>query len=226
MKIIKIAMLILLPCICYSQNKVDKMKKVSKDSTDIPVSVIKGSTVNVNNGPISGNVGLLYNDSTCVITSLNNKIHLIASTADFNPETLPDKIRSRVAKATTLNLINSHDQSDSAKVAPPWLPSMTQLIILKLEGVRIENFAFLESSNLKHLILKNVKLGNKQAFVMAILACTGLKYLVCDDLVGMNDFAILTKERPDLTILSNSEYVKRIKSGSISKADYESVVED
>jgi len=196
-------------------------KNIQVNSMLIPTnnSTIHELTLNVDFGNVKGNPKVIFFDTTCVISSSNGIPHILIASTEFNPQKLPDSLKSVFFDIPNVNLILSFDpkknRTSEKYLIPIWVDNMRKLAHLRIEDANLSELEFLQKKPIKNLILNNVKMENRDSIIQNIVKLKDLKYLVHSLIFTPKEVDFIKTKLPKLNVLLQEEYNRKVERGEL-----------
>lgn len=195
--------------------------KLTKNITKSPmkknnysVFMTDGVTLNVDFHGMGSN-SVIFFDKTCVIIGVNNAMTMLVAQVGFDPINLPDSLYEDIFNLPNINFSPGDPFENLKYDIPKWLMKMSKMVYLRLEDAKLNDLTFLRDLNLKQLVLIKSEFENRDSVLKDISEILKLQYLVTDNLLTQGEISYLKEKRPDLVILSEIDYNKKIEAGEI-----------
>ncbi|WP_131539687.1 hypothetical protein [Pedobacter nototheniae] len=186
------------------------------NNMEIPVSTINRETLNVDFGNLKGKEGLLYHDEYIIITSLDEKPHMLIVAPNSDLSSLPISLKSDVYDCSVLYIHPSNELIADTNEIPQWFYNFKQLKTLKLEGLEIESLSFLEDMTIQNLLIDNCKKIDIDSNIDYLLKVRSLEYFIYDDSSSFLKINELKRKIPSLNIISKSKFEEKAKAGLVN----------
>lgn len=224
-------LLVLLLLICFvtgkSQTNTDRMdtRREKNSSSAHHFSVEKDdklTTLAIDLSALGENARVLFFDNTCVIIEKDNSPYILNASTEFDPALLPITIQEKVYNVVSISLSIPFDTVEgigNAFPMPKWLSQFGGVKYLTLEHINLEPAFFFEHSELKHLVIIGMSVGDKSVLINNISELTSLEYLVYDESLSLDDISDIRKKAPKVVVLSEKEYDIKLENGEITLPD-------
>jgi hypothetical protein len=187
------------------------MKKPRQE--DIPRSILKYTTVNVDAGFHERGCKILFLSPTCVVVGIGDLPQELYTTPEFTKNLLPPNVAEGIHEVVGIILQSTFTAEPELKKSyplPKWLINFKKVKHLKLVDANLDNLIDLKDLLVQHLVIEDIRFGDADNLVSAIKQFKHLKYLAYDQSFPINIVEAIRQLNLGVTLLTAEEYYKNL----------------
>jgi hypothetical protein len=176
---------------------------------DIPRSILKYTTVNVDAGFHKLGCKILFLSTTCVVVGIGDLPYVLYTTPEFTIELLPPNVAEIIYEVKSIVLQSTFTSEPKLKKnfpLPQWLSDFKKVKHLKLADATLDNLSNLLDLPIQHLLICDTRFSDADNLVGAIQQFKHLKYLVYDQSFPSNVVEAVQQLNLGVTLLTEEGY--------------------
>lgn len=175
------------------------------------------SSIDISDRHLDRKSSVMFANNDGIIVGLNNKPIALFASVGFDPYKLPPTLSNQMPSISRIFLKSELNKKNvkEPKLIPSWLLKFTAVDYLKLKDVEILNLQTLNLPRLKYLVLNNVSFEDRAVIIKEFHILKSLEYLAHDNIFTSLEIAVIKKSSPNIKIMSEQEFNKKVKHGEI-----------